>query len=211
MQGGPYSAEPLANALLCGPSTRIGQFLGQSIPFLWSLADGTQKNNEAARKYGSREWADVVEKEIREIDDPSATIEMEIGKHSLSQLLVLRAGGPQKDLAPGQRRYELLAATNVSNNPPMINFPGQPPDLKLLEETSGSKKFGVHPSRQTVMVPHDYWQKLTWAFEAKPGQTNEWTIPVPDQLAQAVRKALKADREPTAKPAEKADSAQGNG
>ena len=31
------------------------------------------------------------------------------------------------------------------------------------------------------------------SFEARPGQVNEWTIPLPDELLEAVRKRLKAE------------------
>jgi hypothetical protein len=210
MNGGPQSTFPIANALLCGPSTNIGLFVQPSVPFLWSLPDGTAKTNDVAKEYGSREWVDFVEKDIREFKDSAATIDMEAGKHSLRSLLVLRACGPQKDLDAGQRRYELLAVTNGSPNPPYVRFPQQPPDLKILEQWSGSEGFTTRPSYRAGVF-RAYWEKVTGAFEANLGQPNEWTIPIPDELAKAVRRALKAENEPNVKPAEKDDSSKGNG
>ena len=38
-------------------------------------------------------------------------------------------------------------------------------------------------------IPDAYWRQDVGHFEARPGQINEWTIPLPDELIQAVRQA----------------------
>jgi hypothetical protein len=40
-------------------------------------------------------------------------------------------------------------------------------------------------------LPAEFWDKVDTTFEARPGEVNEWTIPVPDALIKAVRAALK--------------------
>ena len=50
--------------------------------------------------------------------------------------------------------------------------------------------------------PRNSGTRSTLAFEARPGQVNEWTIPLPDELIKAVRAALKVDPAAKAKPAE---------
>jgi hypothetical protein len=56
---------------------------------------------------------------------------------------------------------------------------------------------GWEQSVPLAKLPSDFWDKVDTAFEVRPGQVNEWTIPVPDELIKAVRAALKDG--PTAK------------
>ena len=106
---------PPQHAVLCGPATKISEFLlDRGGPYLWTFGpDAIAKNEEDAAEYGSREWADVAEKETRELKESSAAIEVEIGNYGLSELLVLRPMQPQtrESLDPSQKRYELLANT----------------------------------------------------------------------------------------------------
>jgi hypothetical protein len=50
---------------------------------------------------------------------------------------------------------------------------------------------------QKLELPSEFWDKVDFGFEARLGQVNEWTIPVPEELIKAVREALKV--EPAAK------------
>ena len=38
----------------------------------------------------------------------------------------------------------------------------------------------------TIELPPGYWQWVEASFVAVSGQSNEWTIPLPDELVQAV-------------------------
>ena len=62
----------------------------------------------------------------------------------------------------------------------------------------------------SVELPPEFWDNVDTAFEARPGQVNEWTIPLPDALIKAVRAALKVDPAAKAKPAGTAAATDGN-
>ncbi len=70
---------------------------------------------------------------------------------------------------------------------------------------------GIRPSRPTVKLPEEYWRQRNLDLEARIGQPNDWTIPIPDELAQAVRKAIKAEKASAAKSAEKSDAVKSSG
>ena len=42
-------------------------------------------------------------------------------------------------------------------------------------------------STPTLELPAEFWREVQDRFEARPGQLNTWTIPLPDELIQAVR------------------------
>jgi hypothetical protein len=62
---------------------------------------------------------------------------------------------------------------------------------------------------QTLELPSEFWDKVDIGFEARLGEVNEWTIPLPDELFKAVRAALKVDPAAKPKPAEPAVPANG--
>ena len=47
---------------------------------------------------------------------------------------------------------------------------------------------------RTVELPTEYWDKVDLGFEARLGQVNEWTIPLPDELFKAVRERSRSTR-----------------
>jgi hypothetical protein len=181
-------------------------------PLLWSLDyDNITKPKITLEGTKSREWADIAERDIREFKGTEATIEIETGKHSLTQLLVLRPSQPQQSLQPGLRRYQLLAAASRWNSQPMISILAQPPDLKLVEESGGAIGSVPQQSKRGVELPAQYWEKLAHFFDAKPGQSNDWTIPMPEVLCQAVRNAIKTENGAETKSQQKAEPSQGKG
>ena len=205
---GPPSYQ-LQHHFFCGPSTRISELLGSDGPFLWRLGrDGSEKQKKDAGEFLSGEWADFWDADIHELKDPTATIEMETGRYGLSRLLVLRPVQPQA-VEPGQRRYKLLVAASAGNSE-VVNHSLTLPNLKLLETMEGGDTPAVRPTFG-LNLPRLFGPESKNHFEVRAGQTNEWAIPIPDELAQAVREALKAEKSPKAKPAEKAVSANGNG
>ena len=114
----------------------------------------------------------------------------------------------QSDVEPDRRRFDLLVALGASPYAPYgraIYIGARPPGKVELETPSpmltnatlwftGATDQPFRKSAPTVEVPEEYWQRVNHALEAKPGQTNEWTIPLPDELIQAVREVLKAEK-----------------
>jgi hypothetical protein len=202
-------------AVLCGPGSKISEFLELGGPYVWTFGpDAISEKEEDAAEYGSREWADVVVKETRELKDSSATIEVETGNYGLYELIVLRPMQPKsrESLDPSQKRYELLVIASAFNSTRAVNRLVQPPKIEHLHRIGGSWISKPTQSRFTTQLPPKYWQELEPAFEARSGQANEWTIPIPDELAQAVREALiKADKSLKASPEAKTGADTGNG
>ena len=58
-------------------------------------------------------------------------------------------------------------------------------------------------TKPTIELPIEFWMRVNNGFEARVGKSNEWTIPLPDELIRAVREALKAKKSPAATPPEK--------
>ncbi len=129
--------------------------------------------------------------DIKEADidplPPGALVEFESGSYKLISLMVMRE---LPVYGPGRKRFERLA---VVYPPP--NAPG---------------RSGFHADI-TIELPPEYWRKINTDFVAAVGATNKWTIPLPDELIQAVRKALKGEHAPSDKPAAKAEANKGSG
>jgi hypothetical protein len=196
--------------MLCGPSNKLSEFVDMKHPFLWTFGPGGPTRKEDAAEFGSGEWADVLDDDIRQLKDSAATIEMDTGQYALSGLLVLRPS-QLRGFRDGLRRFAVLAVTEDSNNiAPRINWAAHPPDRKSLEGLNGNSQSSVQVN-SALRLPSEYWLDLSKAFEVRSGQTNEWTIPLPNELIQAVREAIKAEKSPKDKPAAKADASKDNG
>jgi hypothetical protein len=162
----------------------------------------------------------------------------ETGLYGLEQLIVMRPSS-LPGVETGQRRFDILAGSFASmpgsfiqlraepadgsfqtGEGPVVNR-GGPPTKKDLE-TRNSRLGGpglagdnagwkaMQEVVPVVELPPEFWDKVDEAFEARPGQVNEWTIPVPDELIKAVRTALKVDPNARVKPAGTAPSSGGN-
>ncbi len=92
--------------------------------------------------------------------------------------------------------------------PRTVGFAGQGFGGGMGMETGGWAEWrDVVPS---VELAPEFWDNVDTAFEAHPGQVNEWTIPLPDALITAVRAALKVDPAAKPKPAGTAAATDGN-
>ena len=123
------------------------------------------------------------------------TIDVEPGRNKLTSLMVL-GFALAATLETEQWRYELLASTSASNVGWPVNKLEFPPEEARRGNRKGSS-VETPQSKSSIMVPGKYWQEMRAAFEARLGQTNEWTIPIPEALAQAVRDALKSKKSTT--------------
>jgi hypothetical protein len=216
--------------LLCGPSSETVAFKALTGPFLWTI----QENNVWPRiaesaKLGPGDLAEIIEADLETLKPPGTPFEFEVGDYGLPELLVMR---PTKGsgLEPGRRCYDLLAGVCARECNRRIHVAAKPPDgpyfqtysgdqfVELLTSAVGSNTgmgryfgFGLVPSTPTIDLPMEYWNRARNEFEAKPGQMNEWTIRLRDELIQAVREALKAEKAPKDKPAPKVEAVKGIG
>ncbi len=127
-------------------------------------------------------------------------MELERGAFRLQRLIVLRpcsiAGAPLD-----RTRFEVLAHLSAGGESPLFAYRGvrSPTDSGLhLPAIAGPDDEALEDG---VAAPN-FWKQMRGRFEARPDQKNEWKIPIPDELAQAVRKALKKDGSPKPAPAE---------
>src|SRR5262249_50589115 len=147
-------------------------------------------------------------------------VEFEIGTYGLSELIVLRpsrSGG----VDPGRKRFDVLAAVRAPHFGRYMRVAAEPPSDDEVRTASplitraidwrtlSGSGAGYFPSTPTFELPNEYWLRVDNDFEAKLGQLNEWTIPLPDELIGAVREALKREKSRAEKPAANSDAGRG--
>jgi hypothetical protein len=178
-------------------------------PFIWAASPGDPGQGLLAELHDSK---------LREIKEPAGTIEWEQGSYQLSRVMVLQPG-PPGDGQTGKRRFNIVLVSDppdgtvkggrvdlwVSDSPPMDEHVEGPraksrPLRKGGRGNAGGNRFTplrLHPREMPELtLPEESWSNETTDFEARPGQVNEWTIPLPDGLIEGVRKRLKTMKEP---------------
>jgi hypothetical protein len=173
-----------------------------------------------ATKLGPENRVDVLAAYLSEIRQPSKSpdpheLRWELGIYGLDRLFVLRPTRSH-DINPTRRRFDVLVGCFIADFGPSLAL-APPSDQQLTLQTGGfgnvwplggagggMRQVAVNPewinSRSTAELPADYWDKVDVAFEVRAGQVNEWTVPLPDELIQAVREALKQAASPKPKP-----------
>jgi hypothetical protein len=182
--------------------------------FLWTSAEGNQgQPPELAKelaKLGPGDWADILRADLREVKGSADALKCETGTYGLRELIVLHPTRSQ-NVDADRMRLDVLAAAFVDPPDHAIQIRGRtankgyitggPPPKELLElsyywevwSDVRPANAGFEHAKPTVEIEADYWMKVDHAFEARAGQDNEWTIPLPDELIKAVREALKIE------------------
>ena len=127
---------------------------------------------------------------------PGSPVRLQVGNYGLAGLVVWRR---VPDVQRGRRRFAIVA---------VAKFPSRRQGQR--DSAAGSLDSGGNPKSprakeegaSIIELPPQYWRRVDASFVARPGLANEWTIPLPDELINAVRIALKADNAPK----EKSDS-----
>jgi hypothetical protein len=167
-----------APTALFGPASQLTELIGFKYAYLWGPRAGPR-------------WADLPAAELRAIKAPAASLEWQRGTYGLLDLLVLR---PQESAAGGAlRRFELLAVLRVSSPQVCFAVRDDPPIELELNRDFGENSDQPIPSPPLVHLPGRNAFAVTplAGFEAKPGQVNEWKIPLWDELLATVRESLK--------------------
>ncbi len=147
------------------------------------------------------------------------TVELEAGNYELTELYVLRQS-PSEGAGQRHRCFHLFIgclapeyfrATFVDSKPAPKFFLG----TESPDGTAGTDVSKIMLSQRavtsTIVLPREYWHSVEKNLLAKPGQTNDWTIPLPNELLEAMREAIKAEKAPKEKPAAKDEAIKGNG
>ena len=198
------------------------QFKDQKGPLLWTIQGGGYVDPTRKAVLGVGDFADLLEADLEELKPRGASLDFEIGTYGLSELIVLRPSR-SRDVEPGRRRLDVLVAISAQHYARVIHVDTKPPtedDIRnaspivtraINEGQLPGFEIGFLRSTPTIPISNEYWLRIDNAFEAKLGQNNEWTIPLPDELMQAVRDALKVEAAPKATPKEKSAAVKGDG
>jgi hypothetical protein len=121
-------------------------------------------------------------------------IDFEMGEYSLERLLILQPHADPKT-ASGWHSFLVLSLIQPEENSTFFNIVSRQ-SHGIMQPLSNANALGL-------AVAESYWRDAWGRFWARPGQVNEWTIPLPDELVKSVRAKLKAGP----KPAERLGSA----
>jgi hypothetical protein len=190
---------PATRSVLCGPGTSIARILPMKQPYIWKSPELPVREL----------WAELQTSDLCEIKEPAKTMAWERGTYWLSAVLVLRPI-ESTDSKAGKRRFDVIVASDPSldrmvngiysvwDRPP-TDAAADDPRTKGGPRTKGARRntWTRGPSQlgqlgeTDLVLPWESWSQTATSFEARPGQVNEWTIPLPDELIEAVREKLK--------------------
>jgi hypothetical protein len=185
---------PANRTVLCGPAKSMVQVLPTKTLSFWTLSGRPQPTISA----------DIRGTDVREITEPTSAMEWERGTYDLSGLVVLRPNQPAGASA-GSRRFEMLFTSvsrsgNLSLNYFVLDKPPAVEGVDGIRAGGTQRKAAraVTPPGTRVpvgfqeSVPWDSWSVGRAPFAARPGQNNEFTISLPDEVLNVVREKLKA-------------------
>ena len=141
-------------------------------------------------------------------------VDLEPGDYRLLRLMVLRRCGQVHEPHQGDK-LEMIARAAAEPSDTEAEY-GTFERLyrqegDSLQLSSDPKRYKEDKSFGTLLLPDSYWRYAAAHPQVKPNQVNEWSIPLPDELIQAIREALKAEKTLKDKPAAKADAIKGDG
>ena len=119
-------------------------------------------------------------------------IETEPGSYHVLSVTVLRHRPREDDLPIKGEGFEFIARATRNPNDPQESDNW----ARIFDDVSEQQPVPL----QAVDVPKNYWRSLDKTLQGKPGQVDEWTIALPDELIKAVRDKLKAEPATKAKP-----------
>ena len=111
---------------------------------------------------------------------------MDTGRFVLRRLIVLQPCARQ-NAATKHERFAILAHCQAKDE-----F-GNEVESYLFDPDEGKQPIGVSSLKDfngAVTVKPSYWRENEGAFVSSPGQVNEWTISLPEELIDVVRKQL---------------------
>ncbi len=196
-----------SRAILLGPSSLVSTFKRHDAGNSKGTVPHARVDSQADQTAQVRpEEFDIAEADL-ERKPAGSLVDLDTGTYRLLGLLVCR---PLPAVEPGTQRFERLVG---AQNPAYL-APGRGgvngsvrSRAQQKIETKG-KRWGMHFS---IDLPSEFWQRMDNDLMARAGKSNEWTIPLPEELIQAVRDALKAAKTPNEKPAAKGEAIKGTG
>ncbi len=165
--------------VLCGPGSAAAEIFNQGGLYFFGLASSPLEGRAA-----------VLAKDIRAVEPPGGTLMWERGSYRVNRLAVLRPIATSDGSGP-VRQFQVLAESDPWRRGEGRPVRVEPPTEEELKMAQMGLDRTVRMGVEQLELPAEYWSRLNKSFEARPGQVNEWTIPLPDKLTQAVREKLK--------------------
>ena len=134
-------------------------------------------------------FGDILERELRERAPGEQDVKWEAGHYRIGELMVVRPARGQAFKM--KRRFDVLGRCCAPNFGQQLLI--GPPDegvLPMIYPQIAGPGYSQQFASKDV-IPKGRWADDVDHFEARPGQINEWTIPLPDELISAVRAATK--------------------
>jgi hypothetical protein len=180
--------------IVCGPDVTMARVNDKYFD-LWRVV---------SREDAGPVFADVLGKDV---SHEVRAVDLERDVYRLRRLIVLRTCAIPDAPFRGER-FEVLGYSSASTDfLPWVGYVSRPPSERECAATSA---FDGWPGTSGVTV-RNFWRQAGTRFEVVSGRSNEWKIPIPEELAQAVRTALESDEKSKDKAAAKAAAINGGG
>lgn len=190
----PAKSFGLAHAILLGPSNTI-----------YTVTPHGRPGREASSKPPLEPYIELPAEDLSEPLPPGSNLPLEIGNYGLSGLGVWRRAPVGE---PGQKRFKRLVSAHSAARKyvqPAVEAAPAHLEAKAQAEKVPAKR------AEFIELPPAYWARIEASFVARSGEANEWIVPLPTELIQAVREALEAEKSNKEKPAANAAPSKDNG
>jgi hypothetical protein len=167
-------------AILCGPGLKLIELGGSTKLDLWRRHEAPSKALSAQRVFGDFQ--------SHRIPPESEVLAIDAGSFVLQGLTVLQPIARQNAATKGER-FAILAHTEASDDfgQKVETYLSGDPD----EETQPlGFAWSLKDFKGGVRLKASYWRQHEARFAARPGQVNEWILPLPDELIEVVRQQL---------------------
>jgi hypothetical protein len=173
--------------ILYGPGHMQSEIAGATKLDLWYFHDGVMSRGL------QRVFGDFHSQNAR--SEPDA-VAMDPGSFLVRRLIVVRPCARRNKAIKGER-FAVLAQIGETNGDQFdVQIYSCDPQSGMDCVGFGGRLTGI---KGGVAVAPSYWRQLEGRFSVRPGQVNDWTLPLPEELINAVRQQLEAkeDLEPT--------------
>ncbi len=187
----------IVRSLLSGPATPVAEILRGKRPYLWS------KPGQQAVS------AELWNKDLVLPDESTGPFLWEVGTYQISSMLVLRPT-PDPAVSATRKRYQVVAGLTTPGAIPRQGFvirteppESDRPDGKTQERGGDHTDFAsaiqtkrIPPGRdsQVFRGVGEAWGNASGGLEIRPGQVNEWTVSLWDELITLVRDQLESQK-----------------
>jgi hypothetical protein len=136
-----------------------------------------------------RVFGDIHERDLRELAPGEHEVKWEAGTYRLGELMVVRPSRGRDSKTT--RRFDVLGQCRAPDfGHQLLIGPPHEGILPMIYPQIAGPAYRQQSASEGV-IPVGRGAEDVDHFEARPGQINEWTIPLPDELISAVRAATK--------------------